>query len=323
MQRALAFAPASAAEKLRATQKDAVYCNELFEQAHGTLSGLIGAERAQSWLPELQAAVALAYYGLTAGLGAPTPGEEYCDIARVRARVGLPASIARRLLCVLLCALLPLAYSHAHRRLVAAARASDEETEDWRTLALRFVAAKLERIRAAFDRLRLAFFYLGSRHLDLALPMAGIAQARAAARRSRAMPAPPHAAVGAWRRCGYPQRRLPRATMPRWAPSACSSWPCPPRACCAPSCAPIARAAPSSSAGVLPPPRRTASGVLIAPAPRAQQHGPLAGRPAGRRVARRWYARQTCTPGVRALPRAQAAPDGDAVRPHLLLAVRA
>ena len=223
MQRALAFAPASAAEKLRATQKDAVYCNELFEQAHGTLSGLIGAERAQSWLPELQAAVALAYYGLTAGLGAPTPGEEYCDIARVRARGRLPASIARRLLCVLLCALLPLAYSHAHRRLVAAARASDEETEDWRTLALRFVAAKLERIRAAFDRLRLAFFYLGSRHLDLALPMAGIAQARAAARRSRAMPAPcpplltrrAARGVGAAIHSGASRERLCRAGHPQ------------------------------------------------------------------------------------------------------------
>ena len=60
-----------------------------------------GEERADCSNRELRTAAVLAYYGLTSGVGRPTPGEERCDLTLVRSEDGLghgrlpPATVPR------------------------------------------------------------------------------------------------------------------------------------------------------------------------------------------------------------------------------------
>ena len=171
----IAFPSASRAESLRASQKDRIYCEELTAQTQATLSALIG-ERANAWQAEVQALAAAAYFGLTVGVGHPTPGEEHCDLARVCRNGGLPAGAARRWLCVVVGALLPFAIHRASVRLIAAARRRDEGDYP----LLHALATRLDDIHAACDRLRLAIFYLGGRYLHPSLLASGLVQVRIA-----------------------------------------------------------------------------------------------------------------------------------------------
>ena len=182
------------------------------------LSALLG-ERAHAWQAEVQAAAAAAYFGLTLGLGRPTPGEEHCDLARVRRKDGLPAGAVRRWLCVLVGALLPFALHKASVRLMAAARRRDEADYP----LLHALVTRLDEIHAACDRLRLAIFFLGGRYLHPSLLPSSLVQAP---RRSHRHPAPRPAAsiprhttpvVPRVRRCGTARRSRRRATTPRSA----------------------------------------------------------------------------------------------------------
>ena len=119
---ALLFPDAAAAEVLRSSQKDESYCHDLVAQANRALDALIGTQRRHTWQHEVQAAGTLAYFGLTLGRGARTPGEQHCDMTRVERQSRLPALPARRWACVLLYTLLPYMYAKLSLALLAASR---------------------------------------------------------------------------------------------------------------------------------------------------------------------------------------------------------
>jgi peroxin-10 len=177
----LAFPPASAAERLRASQKDQFHQDELFLQAQQALGALAGPQWVQRYLPELRAASGLAYGGLSTARGTQTPGEEYCDVTCVDDRTGLLASPARRWLSVVAAALLPYVAGRLRSRVLAAARASET---GW----AHALSPRLDGLGEAFSRLQLAFFCLGRGPLRLADGLLGLGHVRHGARAPAASP---------------------------------------------------------------------------------------------------------------------------------------
>eukprot|EP00967_Tisochrysis_lutea_P115287 scaffold184588_cov33-Tisochrysis_lutea.AAC.2 len=156
----LALPIATAAERLRASQKDQFHRDELFLQAQAALCALLGPQSVQRFLPELRAASSLAYGGLSAVHGAQTPGEEYCDVTCVDERTGLLASPERRWLSIVGAAALPYVVGKLRARLVGRARASESSL-------ICALAPRLDELGEALSRLQLALFCLGVGPLSL------------------------------------------------------------------------------------------------------------------------------------------------------------
>ena len=119
----LAFPSASPAEALLAAEKDEAYVRRLSDRALAALALLAPPRRLEAWRSEVKLGVALAYHALAAaGRTGQTVGEQYCDVAAVRASDGLAAEPARRGLAVALGVALPYWLERLGERLLRAAR---------------------------------------------------------------------------------------------------------------------------------------------------------------------------------------------------------
>jgi len=183
----LALPQATDAERLRASQKDQFHRDELFLQAQQALGALAGPQWVQRHLPELRAASAFAYGGLSVARGAQTPGEEYCDVTCVDERTGLLASPTRRWVSVVAAAWLPYAAGRVRARITTLARSSEAGLAH-------ALAPRLDELSEAFSRLQLALFCLGRGPLQLADGALGLGHVRHGAR--AALPSP-YRAIGA------------------------------------------------------------------------------------------------------------------------------
>ncbi|OAA61014.1 peroxisome biosynthesis protein, peroxin-10 [Niveomyces insectorum RCEF 264] len=74
---------AAAPDIIRAHQKDAYFAGTLAQDADDLVRRALGGRTAHAWAAETRTAAELAYWGLTAGAGRRTLGEEYCDLVEV------------------------------------------------------------------------------------------------------------------------------------------------------------------------------------------------------------------------------------------------
>jgi hypothetical protein len=169
---ALRFQAATSAETLLANEKDATYVRRLTEQAYQALA-FRGGHVADVWKREIAAATALAYYGLTTGLGAPTPGEEYCDVSPARTDVGTPLSAAQRAATVTLRTLLPYCFEKLNTKLLLLLR----QHEHPRAWLLQELLPKLSGIPAVIYDLHLVAFLLKGGSVSLSQRLTGVQQA--------------------------------------------------------------------------------------------------------------------------------------------------
>ena len=101
---------------VRAGQKDAQYLGELRGRLEALLEGAVGPRRALALRPEAGLAASLLYYGASLGRGAPTPGEEHCELVPGAGGRGAALRPGRRVLLVVFRAVLPyLQERGAHR----------------------------------------------------------------------------------------------------------------------------------------------------------------------------------------------------------------
>ncbi|CAK7267209.1 peroxisome bioproteinsis factor 10 [Sporothrix epigloea] len=82
------FPFAAAPDIIRAHQKDAYFAGTLANDLADLVLRLAGGRTAHAWAAETRTAAELAYWGLTAGLGHRTLGEEYCDLMAVTPKHG-------------------------------------------------------------------------------------------------------------------------------------------------------------------------------------------------------------------------------------------
>jgi len=169
---ALAFPFASSAELLLASDRDRVYLQRITDQA---LAALALCGHTFDWQSEVRAAMALGYHGLTTGLGRQTPGEQYCDVSLVRSNDRMPASRTRRMLAVMLHALVPYFCERLCSRLLAAARRW-EGSEEWKLL--QWAGPHLGTAMRLGAELHFALFLLRGRFLHLSARLTGLRPVR-------------------------------------------------------------------------------------------------------------------------------------------------
>ena len=169
---ALAFPLSTAAEAHRASQKDQLYSQVLYERMQQAAGTVLGAEHVNS--PELRAAAAVLYYGLTLGRSAPTLGEEYCDMTRVNAQNGSHVGMGRRWACCIIYSLLPYACSKIAASMAAALHRVDREDAP----LLHTIVPRLQVLSGIIDKLRLIATCRSSQYLHIADAIVGLAQVR-------------------------------------------------------------------------------------------------------------------------------------------------
>ena len=170
---ALALPPATSAEVLLASEKDATYVQRLIDEALAALMLCCG-QRGHQWREAVRTATKLAYYGLTTGQGTQTLGEQHCDVSLVDAACRLPVGALRRTVAIALLVLLPYYYNRLCERLVVIAD-TDGYSERWLP---RSVASRLRGIGSALTDLHAAVYLMRGQFLRISHRMMALRYVR-------------------------------------------------------------------------------------------------------------------------------------------------
>ncbi|KAK9382633.1 Pex12 amino terminal region-domain-containing protein [Kockiozyma suomiensis] len=182
------FVFASAADIIRANQKDEQVQDELQEKLSNALRTVIGSRSLHEHAAEVSLLSGLIYLGLTTCLGTRSMGEEYCDIFYVTKDLRARPSFKRRLGFVLSSTLIPYILTKSLPELRKRVRKAldkiqtDKITEETKSSAK--IKAQLKRLLLrnfslltsgeAFASIHLAIFYFYGSYFDFAKRIWGL-----------------------------------------------------------------------------------------------------------------------------------------------------